>query len=127
VGFAHAAAAQVPAPVVDIDLSNAGRWARQTLQPGCVDYIVDNAEQAYWLHLAVLGQPRSSLRTAEIDGYTPNRAIGRWIEGSTLPYAIARRELLPGEVLRDADILRQFGAAVVIQRRGAACPSPIAN
>ena len=56
-------------------------------------------------------EPRSSARTADIDGYTPNRANGRWIEGSALPYAVARRELLPGEVLRDAEILRGFGTA----------------
>jgi hypothetical protein len=74
-----------------------------------------------------MGQPRSSARTAAIDGYTSNRAIGRWLEGGALPYAVARRELLPGQLLSDAETLATFGDAVVIQRRGVACPLPIAN
>jgi hypothetical protein len=92
-----------------------------------VGYIVDDAEQAYWLHLAVMGQPRSSPRTADLDGYTSNRAVGRWLEGAALPYAIARRELLPGEVVRDAEVVHAAGAAVVIKRPGVACPLPIAD
>jgi hypothetical protein len=88
---------------------------------------VDNAEQAYWLHLSVMGQPRSSPRTADLDGYTMNRAVGRWLAGEAPPYAIARLELLPGEVLRDAETVATFGTAVVIHRRGVACPLPIAD
>jgi hypothetical protein len=117
----RAAAASPPPPLVSTDLDAAGRWAREHLPPACVDYIVDNAEQAYWLHLAVMGQPRSSPRTADIDGYTTNRAVGRWLEGEAAPYAIARRDLLPGEVLGEVDGLGSFGDAVVIQRRGVAC------
>ena len=79
--------------------------------------MVRDAEQAYWLHLAVMGQPRSSARTADLDGYTANRAVGRWIEGTALPYAIAVRELLPGEVLGTAEVIRTFGTAVIIKRR----------
>lgn len=120
-GLRVAAASPPPPPLVSIDLDGAGRWARAHLQPECVGYIVDNAEQAYWLHLAVMGQPRSSPRTADIDGYTTNRAIGRWIEGVTPPYAIARQALLPGEMLRDAEVVHTFGAAVVVRRRGADC------
>ena len=78
-------------------------------------------EQAYWLHLAVMGQPRSSPRTADLDSYTANRAVGRWIEGTALPYAIAPRELLPGEVLRTAEVIHTFGTAVIIKRLGAGC------
>jgi hypothetical protein len=126
-GVRAAASRPVPQPLVSIDLDRAGRWARANLEPACVDYLVDDAEQAYWLHLAVMGQPRSSTRTADIDGYTTNRAVGRWIEGDALPYAIARRDLLPGEVVRDAETVAAFGDAVVIQRRGVACPLPIAN
>jgi hypothetical protein len=121
-GLREAAGVPTPPPLVSVDLDAAARWARAHLQPACVDYIVDNAEQAYWLHLAVMGQPRSSPRTADIDGYTTNRAIGRWLEGDALPYAIARRELLPGEVLREVETVVSFGDAVVIQRRGVACP-----
>jgi hypothetical protein len=122
-GLRAAAAAAPPPPLVTVDLDAAGRWARAHLPPACVDYIVDNAEQAYWLHLAVMGQPRSTARTADIDGYTSNRAIGRWLEGIALPYAVASAPLLPGEVIRDAETLVRFGDAVVIQRRGVACPS----
>jgi hypothetical protein len=122
-GLRAAAAAPPPPPVVSIDLDTAARWARAHLQPACVDYIVDNAEQAYWLHLAVMGQPRSTARTADLDGYTSNRAIGRWLEGGALPYAVATTALLPGELLGDADTVATFGSAVVIQRRGVACPS----
>lgn len=127
VGVRMAVSSPAPPPLVDVDLDAAGRWARATLPAACVDYIVDNAEQAYWLHLAVMGQPRSSPRTADIDGYTANRAVGRWIDGSALPYAIARRDLLPGEVARDAEVVRSAGAAVVIKRPGVACPLPIAH
>ena len=126
-GLRAAGASPAPPPLVSADLDAAARWARAHVPPACVDYIVDNAEQAYWLHLAVMGQPRSSPRTADIDGYTTNRAVGRWLAGEALPYAVARLELLPGEVLREADTLATFGTAVVIQRRGVACPLPIAN
>jgi hypothetical protein len=119
------AAPAPPRTYVDVDLDAAGRWARAHLPAACVDYVVGNADQAYWLHLAVMGQPRQSPRTADIDGYTANRAVGRWIEGSALPYAIARQELLPGEVLRDADVIGSFGTAVVIRRRNAACPADL--
>jgi hypothetical protein len=127
VGVRTAVSSPAPPPIVDVDLDAMGRWARAALPPACVDYLVDNAEQAYWLHLAVMGQPRSSPRTADIDGYTANRAVGRWIDGSALPYAIARRDLLPGEVVRDAEVVRSAGAAVVIRRPGVACPLPIAH
>jgi hypothetical protein len=122
IGVMHAGRRVVPPSVVDVDLHDAGRWAREHLPARCVDYIANSSDQAYWLHLAVLGQPRSSRRTAEIDGYTANRAIGRWLEGDALPYAIALRELLPGELLRDVRVLHEVGGAVVIERVGVACP-----
>jgi hypothetical protein len=106
----------VPAPIVSLDLYRAGRWARASLEPACVDYVVANAEQAYWLHLAVMGQSRSSPRTSDIDGYTANRAVGRWVEGARLPYAVATFDLLPGEVLGDAEVEHRSGTAVVIKR-----------
>jgi hypothetical protein len=120
-GVATAAATPLPAPVVTRDLDAAGRWARTNLPPACVDYLVDNAEQAYWLHLAVMGQPRSSPRTADIDGYTANGAIGRWLEGAPTAYAVAQRGLLPGELAGELETLAQFGDAVVVARRGVLC------
>ena len=136
-GIRTAVASPLPPPLVDLDLAAAGRWARANIHPACVDYIVENAEQAYWLHLAVMGQPRSSPRTADIDGYTANRAVGRWLAGDAAPYAVARRALLPGEIVSDADgvgdaggdaeIVHAFGSAVVIHRRGVACPLTIGD
>ncbi|HTM34229.1 MAG TPA: hypothetical protein VL263_23120 [Vicinamibacterales bacterium] len=127
IGVGHARSTVVPPPVVDVSLHDAGKWAREHLEARCVDYIVENADQAYWLHLAVLGQPRSSPRTADIDHYTANRAAGRWVEGGALPYAVAFRALLPGEVVRDAKVLKEVGDAVVIERVGVACPSAIGD
>jgi hypothetical protein len=116
-----ATALPVPPPIVSADLDDAGRWARANLRAECIDYVVRDAEQAYWLHLAVMGQARSSPRTADLDGYTTNRAVGRWIEGTALPYAIAQGELLPGEVLGTAEVVRTFGTAVIIRRHDAGC------
>ena len=109
-GVATAASTPLPPPIVTRDLDAAGRWARAHLPPACVDYLVDNAEQAYWLHLAVMGQPRSSARTADLDGYTSNRAIGRWLEGAPMAYAVAQRDLLPAELARcfQADMTRRW-------------------
>jgi hypothetical protein len=104
----------VPPPIVSPDLYAAGRWARDHLDVGCVGYLVENAEVAYWLHLAVLGQPRSSPRTADIDGYTANRELGRWIAGVPQTHAIARASLLPGEVLADTVVVFREGDAVVL-------------
>jgi hypothetical protein len=111
----------IPPPIVTLDLAAAGQWVRDAHDPSCVGYIVRDSEQAYWLHLAVLGQPRSSARTASLDHYTANRAIGDWIEGTAPAYAIALRDLLPGEVLGNAEVARSFGTAVVIRRPGARC------
>ena len=58
-------------PVVDLDLYNAGKWVRANVGQSCVDYLVNDAETAYWLHLAVLGNPRSSARMEEMDRYQP--------------------------------------------------------
>ena len=107
-----------PPPVVSEDLYVAGRWARSQLESACVDYLVPHADTAYWLHLAVLGNPRSSLRTANPDTFVPARAIARWIEPGGLPYAIVHLPALPKEVLNDVDVLEQFGTAAVVKRRG---------
>jgi hypothetical protein len=110
-------------PIVSSDLYDAGRWARAQLESACVDYLVPQADTAYWLHLAVLGNPRSSLRTANPDTFEPARAVARWIEPGGLPYAIAHLPTLPKEVLNDVDILEQFGDAAVVKRRGPSfCP-----
>jgi hypothetical protein len=103
--------------IVSSDLYDAGRWARAQLEAACVDYLVPHADTAYWLHLAVLGNPRSSLRSANPDTFEPARAVARWIEPVGLPYAIAYLPTLPKEVLNDVDVLEQFGDAAVVKRR----------
>jgi hypothetical protein len=37
IGIGHARRAVIPAPVVDVNLHDAGRWAREHLEAGCVD------------------------------------------------------------------------------------------
>ena len=111
-------------PVVSVDLYNAGRWLRANAGAECADYLVDNANTAYWLHLAVLGNPRSSARTAEIDQYDPRQAMGRWVTADGRPYAVADLGLVPGEVRRNVEVMAEFGRAAVIRRPGAACPGP---
>ena len=111
-----ASAFVVPAPIVSADLFAAGAWARGNLDPACVDYLVASGDTAYWLHLAVMGQPRASARTAELDRYTLNAAAGRWIDGSSRPYAVADLAVLPAEVRETVEDVRRVGGAVVIRR-----------
>jgi hypothetical protein len=106
----------VPAPLVSIDLHEAGVWARDTIAPQCVEYVVANRDVAYWLHLAVMGNPRSSERTAALDAYLANAAVGRWIEGTSLPYAIADRRLLPSGLGANVAPIYTIGEATVLAR-----------
>ena len=106
-------------PVVDLDFYEAGRWTRANVGQGCVDYIVADAETAYWLHLAVLGNPRTSTRMIEIDRYDPRTAAGPWITAEGRGYAIADLRLLPDEVRSRVDVIAQYGSAAVIRRRDA--------
>lgn len=111
-----AAGVAVPAPVVSVDLHEAGEWARGHVAPECVDYIVANRDAAYWLHLAVLGNARVTARTAALDTYSTNATIGGWIEGTGAPYAVADRRLVPAEVMASATVVRSFGTAAVLTR-----------
>ncbi len=65
-----------PVPVVSDDLYAAGKWLRANGGAACADYLVADAETAYWLHLAVLGNPRASERMQEVDRYDPRTAAG---------------------------------------------------
>lgn len=85
-------------PVVSEDLQAAGKWARANGSAACADYLVAEAETAYWLHLAVLGNPRASVRMVEIDRYDPRSAVGPWITGEHRTFAIADLRSLPDEV-----------------------------
>ena len=108
-------------PIVSTDLYQAGQWARDHVGPACVDYIVGDANTAYWLHLAVLGNPRASARAAEVDLYDPRAAIGHWITADAgQGFAIADERLLPDEVRSRVEVIARFGSAAVIKRPGAA-------
>lgn len=105
-------------PAVSAPLYDAGRWARANVPPGCVEYLVGDDETAYWLHLAVLGNPRMSDRTGDNSTYEPTDAIIRWLTPNGLPYAIADLSALPRDVRDELDIVRQFDSAAVVRRRG---------
>jgi hypothetical protein len=107
-----------PVPVVSMNLYDAGRWLRANVGATCADYLVGSADTAYWLHLAVLGNPRSSARTAEIDGFDPRQVMGQWVASLGRGYAVADLGLLPGEVRGKVEVLAQFGSAAVIRRPG---------
>ena len=101
------------------DLNVAGQWLRRNGGASCSDYLVADAETAYWLHLAVLGNPRSSERMRDIDLYDPRAAIAPWITAEGRPYAIADLRLLPDEVRSRVRLAAQFGSAAVITSRDA--------
>ncbi len=103
-------------PVVDLDLHAAGQWLRANAGSSCADYLVADAETAYWLHLAVLGNPRSTERMRELDRYEPRAAMAPWITAEGRRYAIADMRLLPAEVRSRVQIVRQVGNAAVISR-----------
>ncbi len=106
-------------PAVSLPLYDAGRWARIHVPAGCVEYLVGDDETAYWLHLAVLGNPRMSDRTGNNATYEPNDAVLRWLTPNGLPYAIADLSALPRDVREELDVIQPFGTAAVVRRRGA--------
>ena len=107
-------------PVVTEPVWRAGDWARTHVPPACVDYLVADGYTGYWLHLAVLGNPRAAGRALEEDTFDPKKAIVRWILPGGLPYAIAGDfDALPRDIRTNVDVLARFGPAAVLQRRGA--------
>ena len=110
-----------PQPIVSQGVYEAGQWARANLPPGCLDYFMADSNAAYWLHVAVLGNPRASARTREKDTFEQKSAIVRWILPGGLPYAIAEDfSALPRDLRTSVDVVLRFGPAAVIKRRGAA-------
>lgn len=105
-------------PAVSLPLYDAGRWARTHVPAGCIEYLVGDDETAYWLHLAVLGNPRMSDRTGNNATYEPNDAVMRWLTPNGLPYAIADLPALPKDVREELDVIQRFGTAAVVRRRG---------
>lgn len=109
-------------PIVSIDLSDAGRWLRANVGAGCADYLVASSNTAYRLHLAVLGNPRAAARTAEIDHFDSRQVMGESVASRGRGFAIADLGLLPDEVRRNVQVMKEFGRAAVISHPGAACP-----
>jgi hypothetical protein len=105
-----------PAPIVSEPLYRAGTWARDHVPPECVDYLVGNDWTAYWLHLAVLGNPRMSARTGANETYEPVAEIVRWLSPKALPYAIADLPALPRNVREELEIVAPFGSAAVVRK-----------
>ena len=108
-------------PVVTQPVFLAGDWARSHLPPACIDYLVADGYTAYWLHLAVLGNPRAAGRALDNDTFEPPKATVRWILPGGLPYAITGDfEALPRDIRTNVDVLARFGPAAVVKRRGPA-------
>jgi hypothetical protein len=115
-----AAARARPRPVVTQPVFLAAQWTRGRVPPGCIDYLVSDGYTAYWLHLAVFGNPRTSGRAMDDDTFEPKKAIVRWILPDSLSYAITDDlEALPRDVQSNVDVLVRFGPAAVVKRRGA--------
>jgi hypothetical protein len=106
-------------PATSLELEQAGKWAREHVDPHCVEYLVGDDYTAYWLHLSVLGNPRRGARTADNATYELTPALVRWLTPGGLPYAIADLRALPTDIKDTADIVAQFGPAAVIKRKGA--------
>jgi hypothetical protein len=113
-----------PAPIVRRDLWTAGQWARMSARPECVDYLVANAQTAYWLHLAVLGNARSVARSTDEATYDTQASFARWLtDAGGAPFAIARASTLPAEIRQRAQVVFRAGDALVLSRP-AACAEP---
>jgi hypothetical protein len=111
-------------PSISAPLEQAGLWARDYVPVSCIEYLVDFDETAYWLHLAVLGNPRVTARSLDPDTYKPDFAIARWLTPGGLTYGIADLATLPRGVAEELDVLQQFGTAAVVKQRGpSSCPS----
>lgn len=114
-----AVSAPAAKPVVTQPVFLAGDWARSRLPADCVDYLVADGYTAYWLHLAVFGNPRAAGRILDDDTFEPKKAIVRWILPGGLRYAIAGDlDALPRDIRTNVDVLARFGPAAVVRRRG---------
>lgn len=111
-------------PAISEPLNEAGQWARVNLPVACIEYLTSDEETAYWLHLAVLGNPRMSDRTGDNDTYRLEKTLIRWLSPGGLPYAIVDLNAVPAGVRNDLDVVRTFGTAAVARRGNAAtCPA----
>jgi hypothetical protein len=112
-------AAPRPRPVVTQPVLEAASWARAMTTPDCIDYLVADGYTAYWLHLAVFGQPRASGRALNDDTFDAKKGLVRWILPNGLPLAVVDDfEALPRDIRTNVDVLARFGPAAVVKRRG---------
>lgn len=98
----------------------AGVWARDHVPRGCIVYMVPDGNTAYWLHLAVLRNPRASERTADDATYDLTETTLRWYGPAGLPYAIIDLNAVSASVREDLEELVRFDSAAVARRRGPA-------
>jgi hypothetical protein len=110
-------------PAISRPLVLAGEWARTHVPANCVEYLVGDDEAAYWLHLAVLGNPRMSARTGDNDTCELSPTLLRWLTPGGLTYAIVDLPAVPGGIRDELDIVARFDSAAVAKRRGpSSCP-----
>ena len=108
-----------PRPVVTEAVLNAATWAQSQMPPACIDYLTVDLYTAYWLHLAVFTQPRASGRALNDDTFDTRKSLERWILATGLPLGVTDDfEALPRDIRTNVDVLRQFGLAAVVKRRG---------
>jgi len=113
------AAVRRPRPIVTQPVLDAAVWARTVMPPACIDYLVVDGYTAYWIHLAVFGQPRASGRAMDEDTFDARRGLVRWILPNGLPLAVVDDfEALPRDIRTNVDVLARFGPAAVVKRRG---------
>jgi hypothetical protein len=111
--------------VLSDELLGAGEWARAHVPAACEDYLTADDDGGYWLHLAVLRNPRASSRAIDPQAFDPTAATARWQLPSGLPFAIAEDfDSLPREIRDHVDVLTRVGHAAIIQRRGATATCP---
>jgi hypothetical protein len=117
-GFRFAATPR-PAPIVTATTLAAGQWAREHVDRACVDYLVADGYTGYWLHLAVLDNPRDTPRFNRPETFEPAKAIERWVDTDGLPYAIVEDvDAFSKALFVGTDVLADFGPSRVIKRRG---------
>jgi len=112
-------------PIVTPSVWRAGLWARDHLDRRCVDYLVAEGYTGYWLHLAVLDNPRGTARFNNPNTFEPQKAIERWVDAAGLPFAIVDdTNGFSKALFNGTDTLAQFDRSLVIKRRtGASCPA----
>jgi hypothetical protein len=122
----------IPQSIVTEPLVRAGEWAKSHLPRACVDYGVPQPTTAYWLHVAVLGNPREWERTSRLlEDFPAYQADVRQRRSPSIQRWAIVADV--DEFRRSADgtvrVLFRDGPAAVVERgRAARCsmtPAPI--